>query len=182
MCCAARQRRKVPNNPYRPIYKLHWREIPNWTLREESLCVGKCQEDTNDQAGGQACPNLQGQSTALLHSTACFQDSIDKKPNLGLEVYFNKANEGTDMLEPGHTIASLRKHFGYSSHYEVQLTLEHGLTSDCPRTPLTSITWRSYTTPLKTQHIRHKGPNVKNKQKKKPKELRHIYPSHRSLC
>lgn len=130
-------------------------------------CVGKCQEDTNDQAGGQACPNLQGQSTALLHSTACLQDSIDKKPDLGLEVYFNKANEGTDMLESGHTIASLRKHFGHSSHYEVQLTLEHGLTSDCPRTPLTSITWRSYTTPLKTQHIRHKGPHVKKKKKKR---------------
>lgn len=40
MMCAGKLdgREKLLINPYRPIYKLHWTEIPNWTLREESLC------------------------------------------------------------------------------------------------------------------------------------------------
>lgn len=39
---------------------------------------------------------------ALLNSNSMLQDSIDKKPNLVLQVYSNKANEGADILNPGH--------------------------------------------------------------------------------
>lgn len=83
-------------------------------------CVGKHQGDTNALAGWPA-PIYSAKAWPCLTPTACFQDSIDEEPNLVLQQYFNKANEVADMLEPSHTITQLRKHFGYSRHYEVLL-------------------------------------------------------------
>lgn len=102
--------RETLNDPYGPIYRLHWKEIPNWTLREERLC--------GQMPRGHKRPgtNLQHQSIGL--PTAYFHDSIDKKPNPELKVYFNKTNEGAAMLESSHTITQLGIHVGYARHYE----------------------------------------------------------------
>ena len=83
-------------------------------------CVGKHQGDTSALADWPALI-YSAKAWPCLTPTACFQDSIDKEPNLELQQDTNKANEVANMVEPCHTIIQLKKHFGYSRHYEVLL-------------------------------------------------------------
>lgn len=102
-------------------FKTHWKEVPNWTLREESFYV---QVSRGHKCTGR--PALIYTAKKWPYLTMRFTDSIAKKPNL--VVY-----EDVDMLEYCHTLAKLQKHFCYSRHYEVQLSLEHDLSSNHPQ-------------------------------------------------
>lgn len=89
--------------------------------------------------------------------TACFQNHIDKKSNLVLQAYFNKASESADMAEPGHTTTWIRKHVGYFPHYKALLSLEHGLASGSIRSKRPAATMRDDTSSLKQHCINSEG-------------------------
>lgn len=139
------------NDTFGPIYKLHWKEIPKWTLREESLYG---QKQRGHKFTSRSALIYRAKTWPCSTPTACYTDSIAKKPNLALQLYLNKENEDADMLEYCHTLTQLRKHFCYSRHYEVQLSLEHDLASDHPQDSLEfTITLRGPEEP----HIGSKG-------------------------